>query len=382
MTNQILGTSRFKDGYDEILISIPFGLRTSYHYAYDPDDRPGRIMLQDGVTGYQASGSDKGDPDRFFKWKTISSVPGFEGDDTDPKCYRWLGYTASISIVGKESGDELGWASSAGDFNNDGSSDILCGAPGADRNGNVDAGILYILFGSLAFEQTDLSVGNPPRVEIHGEAGDRLGQIQSLVDDFNGDGIDDIAFGVPNHDSEGLSDSGLVGVILGGVTITGENIFQLSQVATSELSGVIITGETENQRFGYSVATAGDVNGDGLGDVIITAPGEVRVVNGQTRHGVVYLVYGSANPINKTFTSSQIGTAALPGKVFISPYAVGSLEEAAPEMAKGIGDVDGDGYDDLMIGNPKADFVYTDSEGHYQRRDDAGEAYLIYGNSL
>ena len=69
----------------------------------------------------------------------------------------------------------------------------------------------------------------------------------------------------------------------------------------------------------------------------------------------------------------------VPGIVFVSPYQLGSLDEAAPTNATFVGDLDGDGFDDIMIGNPEADFI--DPEAPTQRRPDAGEAYLIYGNN-
>jgi hypothetical protein len=70
----------------------------------------------------------------------------------------------------------------------------------------------------------------------------------------------------------------------------------------------------------------------------------------------------------------------LPGIVFISRYVLGSQNEAPLETVGGIGDIDGDGFDDIMLGAPTADFINLASPD--QRREDAGEVFLIYGNNF
>jgi len=285
-------------------------------------------------------------------------------------------------ILGEQDGDSLGYAGPAGDFNLDGSRDILCGAPGADRNGVSGGGIIYILFGRRDFTGYDLSdtTINPPRMEIHGTfSGDQFGAVQTLVGDVNQDGLHDIGFASPTADGPGGQDAGFVGIVFGGRMITGENVFNVSQVATSQLPGTQIYGTQSGGRAGTIINNAGDFNADGTDDFLVVAPNETRVVDSQTRRGVAYLIFGGAHLQNGVFDFSQVSTPELPGAVFVSPYEVGTADEAPIDFAGAAGDVNDDGFDDILIGVSTADFVNPLEPS--QRRTDAGEMYLIYGNN-
>ena len=118
---------------------------------------------------------------------------------------------------------------------------------------------------------------------------------------------------------------------------------------------------------------------DGFGDLLVVAPNETRAVGGQVRRGVVYLIFGGTHLYNQIFLLSQVGTTQLPGMIFVSPFAVGTADEATLECAEAAGDVDGDGFGDILIGAPAADFVNPAEPS--QRRVDSGEAYLIYGTN-
>ncbi len=375
-TGATVSSGSRKDNTSELLISGPMA-----------EKERGQVLLFFGQRFFRFI-----DPESPF---CVTTVPRYGCQSAPAGCT--FSRPAFRNFIGSVPGDHLGFAGAAGDFNGDGDQDILMGAPGADRDGMVDNGVLYIVFGRVdigninAFEPNYLgssqSMEKTPRFEMHGiHAGDELGEMQKLVNDMNGDGLPDIAFGVPKFDPPGLTDAGMVGVIFGGRFMTGENIFWTSQVATDQLPGVIFYGTQAGGLAGSSLASAGDFNGDGYGDLILSAPAETRNLNGQLRRGVAYVIFGGTHLYNRAFNLTQVGTTVLPGVVFVGPYAVGTADEA-PILADGqwrmpvdsAGDADADGFGDILIGNPDANFVNPNDPS--QRRIHAGEAYLIYGTN-
>jgi hypothetical protein len=193
---------------------------------------------------------------------------------------------------------------------------------------------------------------------------------------------------------ENMVDNGFVAVVFGGRTIDGDRDF--SQIAKSDLPGVKFYGGQANDLVGWDVSSAGDFNQDGFGDILIAAPGEIRRDSaGRERLGVVYLVFGGTHLYNTEWNLSDpdrgVGSVSLPGIVFVSPYTKGRPNEAAPTAVGFIGDINNDGFGDIAIGNPRADFMDQtfpqgpDAPGDDAaagRRSDAGEVYVIYGNNF
>jgi len=233
-----------------------------------------------------------------------------------------------LAPTGAAEGDVLGSSvGTAGDVNGDGYADVIVGAPYNDDAGS-NAGAAYVYYGGPGADETaDLT--------LTGAAGDRFGWSVASAGDMNGDGYADVIVGAP-YNSDGGSSAGAAYVYHGGA----------SPDVTADLT---LTGEATNNYFGAAVATAGDVNGDGYADVIVGAPFNSA---GGTNAGRVYLYHGGPGA-DATADLTLTGEAA-------DDY-FGMVQTA--------GDVNGDGYDDVIVGAN-----YNDAGG-----TNAGRAYLFYG---
>ncbi|MEM9982118.1 MAG: T9SS type A sorting domain-containing protein, partial [Bacteroidota bacterium] len=267
-------------------------------------------------------------------------------------------------------GDESGWSvSSAGDVNGDDISDLIIGAPRATPNGRR-SGESYVIFGSstggFSTGSLDLSALNGSNgFVLNGiDMGDESGWSVSSAGDVNGDGIDDVIIGAPTAIDfpNGVSYTGKSYVVFGNNTgrfSTGR--FDLSALNGS--SGLIINGIDTLDRIGYSVSSAGDVNGDSISDIII---GAFSVNSNGANSGASYVVFG-----NSTDLSSSLNLSALNGSngFVLNGIDAGDISGWSVSSA---GDVNKDGISDLIIGAPGASTNGLRA---------AGESYLIFGKS-
>ncbi|MFA6028180.1 MAG: hypothetical protein WC752_04610 [Patescibacteria group bacterium] len=249
---------------------------------------------------------------------------------------------ARVIITGKTDGDQAGYSvATAGDVNNDNYNDILIGAPGND-DGFTNSGAIYVIYGGSSIPNMSLDNAD---LEFTGETlSDDLGFSVSHAGDVNCDGIDDLMAGAFFYSSS----KGRSYIIFGSETLTSGTI--------ASKANVRLTGEQDDDQSGRALVGVGDANGDSCDDVLI---GANQYDYSGSEMGAAYLIYGSATLTDMSLSDSDVkftgeGDTNLAGKV---------VEKA--------GDVNNDGYSDLMIGAP----------GNYSSALQAGAYYIIYGSA-
>ena len=398
------------DGYDDLIIGAP---RAGYYagetyLVYGGASAPGTggvldLSDLDGTNGFILSGID-GRPRPFyngdFSGRSVSSagdvngdgyddliIGAWGGDDSAGETYivyggasapgtggrfnlSTLDGTNGFILAGIDARDQSGLSvSSAGDVNGDGYDDLIIGANSADPNGD-SSGETYIVYGGASAPGTggvlDLSAldGSNGFILNGIDTYDLSGRSVSSAGDVNGDGYDDLIIGADRADPNGDS-SGETYIVYGGASAPGtDGVLDLS--ALNGTNGFILAGIDAFDQSGGAVSSAGDVNGDGYDDLIIGAFGADP--NGDSNAGETYLVYGGASAPG---TDGVLDLSALNGTNGFILTGIDTFDFSGRSVSSA-GDVNGDGYDDLIIGAPGAD-PNGDRE--------AGETYIVYGGA-
>jgi hypothetical protein len=373
--HSVAGAGDFNgDGYDDILIGTPrFGGATNYGEAF---------LILGKPSGWSdsslTSGSDidfHGENDGDVAGSSVAGAGDVNGDGFDDiligaptnddggsdsgKTYLIFGNSsgwdfdfplsnANASFYGENASDKSGYTiSSAGDVNGDSYDDILIGAPNND-DGGIDSGKTYLIFGNSSGWAKNINLSSAEASFIGGGPGDYSGYSVAGAGDVNNDSYDDILIGAYKNDSQG-SDAGITYLLFGRASGWAKNV-------SLSLANVSFTGEDSGDLSGYSVAGAGDVNDDGYDDVLIAAPEDE---DGDSKAGQCYLILGKAAgwPSQMSLSNSNAS--------FIGEEKYDYLGQAIA----GGGDVNGDGYDDILLAAPDYDYV-----NEYPR----GKSYLIF----
>ncbi len=385
------------DGFDDVIVSALSLAESSYYYGPNPGagssyvvfgkasgfDATMNLSDLDGSNGFRLNREDENDG----RGISVSNAGDINGDGIDDLIVgdsradpNGLSSGSSYVVFGKTSGfdatmdlssldgangfrlagvaeyDRSGISvSSAGDVNGDGFDDVIVGAYHAGPNG-LSSGSSYVVFGKTsgfdaAINLSDLNGSNGFRLD-GAAAGDRSGRSVSSAGDVNGDGFDDVIVGASGADLNGYA-SGSSYVVF-GKTSGFDAAMNLSDLDGS--NGFRLDGAAAGDESGWSVSNAGDVNGDGFDDVIVGADRDPFGISSS------YVVLGRASGFDR----------------LLNPMVLSGALGFSGREVSGAGDVNGDGFDDLMIGAPGG--LYEDSYNDTFVKV-PGYTYIVFGSS-
>jgi hypothetical protein len=348
-----------QDGYSDVIVGAPYfdggqvdeGLAMVFHGSaagldegsswYKESDQPGARF------GFSVATA--GDVDGDGDTEVIVGAPDYDHGETDEGgAWVYYGSPGGLSLApgefyqGTQAGAACGISvATAGDVNGDGYADVIVGA--SLRSDNLaEEGYALVYYGSAS------GLSNGFNWHAEGEqSGASLGRSVATAGDVNGDGYADVIVGADRYDDPS-EDEGEVFVWYGSED--GPNGGLDGTPANANWSAQI---DSEAARFGWSVSSAGDVNGDGYADVIVGAP---YYGNGQANEGAARLYLGSATGLNTPWDNHDEGNQD--GAHFGQSVATA-------------GDVNGDGYADVIVGAP----YYANGESQ------EGRAWVWHGSA-
>jgi hypothetical protein len=271
-----------------------------------------------------------------------------------------------FAIRGEANHDYAGKAvCGGGDFNGDGIDDLLLGAPRADVAGYQSEGKAYVIFGGLNIGDTGVvqlsSLDGTNGFTLLGkDRRDSAGSSLHRAGDFNADGIDDFIVGAPGAKTTALA-TGESYLVLGDSSIGNDGRLDLD--ALDGHNGFVLFGIDAYDYSGGAVAGLGDVNGDGINDVLIGA--DEADPNGKEGAGEGYVVFGG--PL--VGSRGVFYLSMLDGTNGFILEGIDADDDAGVAVA-GAGDINNDGFADVLIGAEGAD-----SHGI----DRGGQSYVVFG---
>ncbi|MGE4070333.1 MAG: beta strand repeat-containing protein [Lysobacterales bacterium] len=357
---------------------VVFGRSSGFAAALD-------LTALDGTNGFRLEGAvANGDVG-----ESVAGVGDINGDTIDDfavcgfrggaaatgRCHVVLGRSSAFSPVldlgaldgsngfvvnGVTAGDELGRSvAGVGDINGDGFDDLAMGAIGADPNGVEASGSTYVLFGrntgfGASFDLTTLDGSNGFRLDGASAVG-LTGASVAGAGDVNGDQVDDLIIGSTTVDGIGADEAY---VVFGRDTTMAPPTPFPAAINLSSLdgsNGFVFGAGGATLTLGFAVGAAGDVNGDGIGDIAVGAPFVASLT------GSAFVVFGRSTPFPAT-----IGAADLDGSNGFRVDGVAASQVLGISVAGG--DLNGDGFSDVLLGSPTGGNA-------------AGSGVLVFGRS-
>ncbi len=289
-----------------------------------------------------APGRDEGALDSGQAYLFLGRPTGWSQDT-------WLS-AADASFRGEQASDAAGTsAAGVGDVNGDGLDDFLVGAPSNGEAGG-GAGQIYLFLGRSQGWASDVSLAQADASFLGENPGDGAGLDVSPAGDVNGDGFADFLISAPHYNGA----AGKVYLILGKSTGWARDV----SLANADASFI---GEYPGDLAGQSIAAAGDVNGDGLGDFLIGAWNNDEALSNA---GKVYLILGKTTGWATNVSLAQADAS----------FHGSTQDESAGFPVAGAGDVNGDGLDGFLVGAIGFGDGVNAPEG-------AGKVYLVLGRS-